>query len=155
MLPDYTPGASNGRKIHPYYVVYYIRIKQYNSNPFKLRICSNFRHNPISSFILTVSSDWKLGMSSCLFTWLSKWIDRIVGVMVRVLASCEVDRGSELRAGQTIFLFIWCLSAKHATLRSKSKYWLSRNQKYASHCLPARCCFSGFSIIKIKLSELV
>ena len=117
MLPDYTPGASNGRKIHPYYVVYYIRIKQYNSNPFKLRICSNFRHNPISSFILTVSSDWKLGMSSCLFTWLSKWIDRIVGVMVRVLASCEVDRGSELRAGQTIIFFIWCLSAKHATLR--------------------------------------
>ena len=50
--------------------------------------------------------------------------------MVSVLASSVVDRGFEHRSGQTkdIKIGIYCFSAKHATLRKKSKDWLARNQ---------------------------
>jgi hypothetical protein len=57
--------------------------------------------------------------------------NRIGGIMVSVLASSAVDRGFEPRLGQTkdYIIGICCFSAKHATLRRKSKDWLARNQK--------------------------
>ena len=50
--------------------------------------------------------------------------------MISVLASSVVDRGFELRLGQTkgYEIGICCLSTKHAALKRKSKYWLTRNQ---------------------------
>jgi hypothetical protein len=55
---------------------------------------------------------------------------RIGGVMVSVLASSAVDRGFEPRSGQTkdYKIGICCFSAKHAALRRKSKYWLTRSE---------------------------
>ena len=50
--------------------------------------------------------------------------------MVSLLASSVVDRGFEPRLDHTkdYKIGMCCLSAKHATLRRKSKYWLARNQ---------------------------
>jgi hypothetical protein len=64
----------------------------------------------------------------------TNFIKRIIGVMVSVLASSVVDRGFEPRSGQTndYKIYICFFSAKHATLRSKSKYWLARNQNNVS-----------------------
>ena len=55
---------------------------------------------------------------------------RIGGVMVSVLASNAIDRGFEPRSGQTkdYKIGICCFSAKHASLRRKSKDWFARNQ---------------------------
>ena len=49
--------------------------------------------------------------------------------MVSVLASSAVDRVFEHRSGQTkdYKIGICCFSAKHETLRRKSKDWLARN----------------------------
>ena len=59
----------------------------------------------------------------------SSVVDRgfIGGVMVSVLASSVVDRGFEHRLGQTknYQIDICCFSAKHAALRRKSKDWLA------------------------------
>ena len=54
--------------------------------------------------------------------------------MVSVLASSAVDRGFEPRSGQTkdYKIGIWCLSAKHAALRRKSKDWLAWNHNNVS-----------------------
>ena len=62
-------------------------------------------------------------------------VNRIGGVMVSVLASSVVDRGFEPRSGQTkdYQIGICCFSAKHATLRRKSKDWLARNQNNVSY----------------------
>ena len=78
-------------------------------------------------------------------TWRSvlfekKFSNRIIGVMVsvlasspvdRVLASSPVDRGI---GGQTkdYQIGICCFSTKHAVLRRKSKDWLARNQDNVS-----------------------
>ena len=61
-------------------------------------------------------------------------VNRIGGVMVRVLVSSVVDRGFEPRSGQTedYKIGICCFSAKHAALRRKSKDWLARNQNNVS-----------------------
>jgi len=50
--------------------------------------------------------------------------------MVRLLASSALDRGFEDQSGQTkdYNIGICCFSPQHATLKSKSKYWLARNQ---------------------------
>jgi len=50
--------------------------------------------------------------------------------MVYVLASSVIDRGFEIRSGQTkdYNIGICCRSTKHATVRSNSKDWLIRNQ---------------------------
>ena len=45
--------------------------------------------------------------------------------MVSVLASSAVDHVFEPRSGQ---IGICCFSAKHASLRRKSKDWLARNK---------------------------
>ena len=49
--------------------------------------------------------------------------------MVSVLASSAVDRGFEPRSSQTKDnkIGICCFSAKHTTLRRKSKDWLTLN----------------------------
>jgi hypothetical protein len=54
--------------------------------------------------------------------------------MVSVLASSAVDCGFEPRSGQTkdYEIGICCFSAKHASLRKKSKDWLTRNQDNVS-----------------------
>ena len=54
--------------------------------------------------------------------------------MVSMLASSAVDRGFELRSGQTkdYEIDICCFSAKHAALKRKGKYWLVRNQTNVS-----------------------
>jgi hypothetical protein len=54
--------------------------------------------------------------------------------MVSVLASTAVDRYFDPQSGQTkdYKIVICCLSAKHAALNRKSKYWLARNQNNVS-----------------------
>jgi hypothetical protein len=54
--------------------------------------------------------------------------------MISGLASSAVDRGFEPRSGQTknYKIGICCFSAKHATLRRKSKHWLARHQDNVS-----------------------
>jgi hypothetical protein len=54
--------------------------------------------------------------------------------MVSVLVSSAVDRGLELRLGQTKDnkIGICCFSAKHAALRRKSKDCLVRNENNVS-----------------------
>jgi hypothetical protein len=54
--------------------------------------------------------------------------------MVSVLASSAVDRLLEPQSGQTKVyeISICCFSVKHTALRSKSKYWLARNQNNVS-----------------------
>ena len=52
--------------------------------------------------------------------------------MVSVLASGAVDRGIELRSGQTKDYEIGICLSKHAALRRKIKEWLARNQDNVS-----------------------
>jgi hypothetical protein len=60
--------------------------------------------------------------------------NRIGGIMVSVLTSSVVDRGSEFRPGQTkdYKIGICYFSVKHAALSSKSKDWFARNQNNVS-----------------------
>jgi hypothetical protein len=60
--------------------------------------------------------------------------NHINGVMISVLASNVVDCGFDPRSGQTkdYNIGICCFSTKHATLRRKSKDWLTRNQDNVS-----------------------
>jgi hypothetical protein len=50
--------------------------------------------------------------------------------MVSVLALSVVDRGFKPRSSHTkdYKISICCFSAKHASLRRKTKHWLTRNQ---------------------------
>jgi hypothetical protein len=59
-----------------------------------------------------------------------------VDYMVSVLASSAVDRGFEPRSGQTkdYKIGMCCFSARHVTLKGKSKGWLARNQNDGSEC---------------------
>ena len=70
----------------------------------------------------------------CLSVSYLKGRNSIGGVMVSVLASGAVDRGFELRSGQTkdYTIGIYCFSAKHAALKRKSKDWLAGNQDNVS-----------------------
>ena len=54
--------------------------------------------------------------------------------MVSVLVSSAVDRGLEVRSGQTkdYKIGICCFCAKHTALSRKSKNWLIRNQNSMS-----------------------
>ena len=62
------------------------------------------------------------------------YIGSIGGLMVSVLTSSAVDPGFEPRSDQTkdYKIDICCFSAKHASLRRKSKDWLARNQDNVS-----------------------
>jgi hypothetical protein len=82
-------------------------------------------------------------------------LNRIVGIMVSVLASSAVDCGFELRSGQTkdYEIGICCFSAKHTALRRKSKDWLAWNQNNVSSgatCLD-RLKFSSYIVIKTNI----
>jgi hypothetical protein len=61
------------------------------------------------------------------------------------------DSGFESRSGQTkdYKIGICCFSAKHAVLRSKSKYCLARNQNNTheewSDMSNGECCFSALA----------
>ena len=58
-----------------------------------------------------------------------KYKNSIGRVIVNVLASVVVRRFEHLSGQSKDYKFgICCFSAKHASLRSKSKYWLARNQ---------------------------
>ena len=87
-------------------------------------------------------------------------LNPIGGVMVSVLASSAVDPGFESRSGQTkdYKIGICCFSAKHESLRRKSKDWLARNQYNVSEWSDMSTCrllFQWASTIKIQLSVLV
>ena len=80
--------------------------------------------------------------------------------MVNVLASSAVYRGFEAWSGRTkdYEIGICCFSAKHATLRRKSKHWLARNQNNASEWndMSIRVLlFQWASTMKIQLSVLI
>jgi hypothetical protein len=64
--------------------------------------------------------------------------------MVSVIASSAVDRGFKFWSGQTkdYKIFICCFSAKHTSLRRKSRDWLAWNQDNVSEYLSVDCCFS-------------
>ena len=73
--------------------------------------------------------------------------NRIGGVMIGVLDSGAVNRGFEPQSGQTknFKIGMCCLSAKHASLRRKSKDWLTGNQNNVSKwsdMSTTDCCFS-------------
>jgi hypothetical protein len=77
-----------------------------------------------------------------------------------MLASNAVDRGFEPRSGQTkdYKIGIYCFSAKHAALRSKSKDWLARIQNNVSEWSNMSIrglLYQCASTIKIQLSVLV
>ena len=99
---------------------------------------------PLWSFVLSVLlrctvCDYPLGIS--------KHSNRIDGVMVSVFASSAVDRGFEPRSGQIkdYKICICCFSAKHASLGSKSKDWLARNQNNVSKWSDMSMRDCGFS----------
>jgi hypothetical protein len=80
--------------------------------------------------------------------------------MVSLLTSSVVDRGFELRSGQTkdYKIGICCFSAKHAALRSKSKDWLAQNLNNVSEwgdMSTRRLLFQWASTIEIHLGVLV
>jgi hypothetical protein len=75
--------------------------------------------------------------------------------MINVFASSEVDCGFEPRSDQTKYykIGICCFSAKHATLRRKTKDWLARNQDNVSEW--GGLLFQWSNTIEIQLSVLV
>ena len=80
--------------------------------------------------------------------------------MVSMLALSAVDRGFEPWSSQTKDYEIGscCFSAKHETLRRKSKYWLAWNQDNVSEwgdMSIRELLFEKASSIKIQLSVLV
>ena len=78
--------------------------------------------------------------------------------MVSVLASSVVDRGFELRSGQTKDYKICCFSAKHASLSRKSKDWLAwihNNVSEWSDMSSRGLLFQLACTIKIQLSVII
>jgi hypothetical protein len=87
-------------------------------------------------------------------------VNRIGGVIISVLASTVIDRGFESRSGhiKDYKIDICCFSAKHATLKRKSKDWLAWNQdnmsEWGDMCI-RRLLFQWASTIQIHLSVLL
>jgi len=83
--------------------------------------------------MFTITKPLVLSFSISLLFSLSG-LNRIGGVMASVLASSMVYHGFTTRSGQTedYNIGVFCFSAKHASLRRKSKYWLARNQNNVS-----------------------
>ena len=80
--------------------------------------------------------------------------------MVSVLASNVLDRGFQPWSGQTkdYAICICCFSGKHATLKRKSKDWLSRNHDNVSELgdmSASRLLFQCASTIQIQQRVLV
>ena len=59
--------------------------------------------------------------------------------MVSVLASRVVELGFEQKKIKDYKIGICCFSVKHATIRRKSKDWLTRNQGPCSQKFPKIC----------------
>ena len=78
-------------------------------------------------------------------------------VYVSVLASSVVERGFESRSDQTkdYKIGICCFSAKNASLRRKSKYWLARDVSEWSNTSTRGLLFQWASTMKIQLGVLV
>jgi hypothetical protein len=98
-------------------------------------------------------------MQDCIYHY-TEDSNRIGGVMVNVLVSSAVDRGFESRLGQNKDYKndMCCFSAKHASLRRKSKYWLARNRDNMSewgYMSIRGLLFQWASTINIQLSVLV
>ena len=72
----------------------------------------------------------------------------IGGAIVSVLSSNVVDSGIKLRSGQIIdyAIDIYCFSVKHAALKSKRKYSLTRNldnvSEWGDIYICSDCCVS-------------
>ena len=79
-------------------------------------------------------------------------LNRIDGVVVRVLAFSTPDHGFDPQSDQTKDYKIGnsCFSTKYATLRRKRKSLLVRKQNSVSEwghiCLPANYCFSELAL---------
>ena len=74
-----------------------------------------------------------------------KYVNRIDDVMVSMLESSAVYRWFETRSSQTKDhkISIYCVSAKHASLSSKSKDCGIRIMcPSGATCLPADCCLN-------------
>ena len=88
---------------------------------------SVFRRTCLSCGGLYLFRTFEKFKSSSLATTLAS--NRIGSVMVSRLALSVVDCGFEPRLSQTkdYKIGICCISAKHAALKRKSKYWFARN----------------------------
>ena len=88
---------------------------------------------------------------SCCILFIDLLVNHIGGVMVSMFASSAVDRGFEPRLDQTkdYKIGICCFSAKHASLRRKSKDLLARNQDNVSRVgqfVYTLTCFSELAL---------
>jgi hypothetical protein len=83
-----------------------------------------------SMIIINKKSNVHLWLTSCYHLTMFQNLNCNGGVMVNVLTSWTVECELEPWSGQTkaYKIGISCFPAKHATLRSKSKDWLARNQ---------------------------
>ena len=85
-----------------------------------------------------------------MITLISYFANRIGDVRVSVLASCSVDHRFDPRSCQTIDYDIdsCCFSVQHATLKSKIKDWMVRNQicSGVATYLPADSFFSDLAL---------
>ena len=92
----------------------------------------------ISKVILKHAASWKVQF--CL--------NRIVGVLVSVLAFCAVDRWFEPRSVKTndCKIGICCFSAKHVALRKQPGWFGIRMYRSGATCLPADCRFSELAL---------
>jgi hypothetical protein len=90
-----------------------------------------------------VSFEWEISFGliiiilfrNCIFKHQNLPLSNQVGdVMVSVFAYSVVYRGLKPWSGQTkdYTIGMYCFSAKHAALRSKTKDWLARNQNNVS-----------------------
>jgi hypothetical protein len=68
--------------------------------------------------------------------------------MVSMLASSAVDRGFELRSGQTkdYDIGICCFSAKHAARANTGWFGIRQMCQSGATCLPTDCCFSELAL---------
>ena len=106
--------------------------------------------------MFTIAKPLVLSFSISLLFSLSG-LNRIGGVMASVLASSMVYHGFTTRSGQTedYTIGVCCFSAKHTTLRRKSKSWNHDNVSEWSDMSTLELLFQWASTIKIKLSMLV
>ena len=117
------------------------------------RIFKQYQHNHIS--VVTPSSQVFVSHIFLLNT-----SSRVGSVMVSELASSAIDCGFETRSSQTkeYKIGMCCVSAKHASLRSKSKDWMTRNQNNVSEWSDISTrglLFQWASTMKFQLSLLV
>ena len=98
----------------------------------------NYQFQTLQLFLIwsyaPVDFSQKQGHTFHMDTFFYFLFNRIGGVIVSVLTSSAGDGWFDPWTGQTkdYKIGIWCFSAKHAELRSKSKDWLGQNQNNVS-----------------------